>query len=128
MIKCTHILDMDHLDVKHLNSLQSLELYRVRISFDHLLSIAEQNKSTLRSVFVWYVELKSGTWTDVLLGLCQLPQLVSFPVDSAGYAKAGDSSKWTPRLLPKIDDPQEHRDASLSGLKRSGQRRETRLG
>jgi hypothetical protein len=104
-IASTHVLDMDHLDVEHLNRLRSLELSRLKLSRNHLSSIAERNEGTLRSFFLQCVELKSGTWTEVLLGLCRLPRLVSFHLESVGYAKDGDSSKWAPYLLPEIDDP-----------------------
>jgi hypothetical protein len=107
-VTSTHVLDMDRLNVEHLNKLQNLELNRVKILCDRLLSIARQNESTLRSFHLWwYVELKTGTWTDVLLGLCRLPKLVAFHVQSIGYAEGGDSSRYRPGLLPEIDNPRD---------------------
>jgi hypothetical protein len=106
-ISCTHVLNMDTLDATHLYKLRSLELCRVKISHTMLLSIVKQNHETLRSIFLWTVELKSGTWTDVLIQLCLHPHLEAFHMDSCGYSRDGQSSKWSLGLLPPIDDPQD---------------------
>lgn len=67
----------------------------------------ERNHETLRSIFLWTVELKSRTWTNVLIQLCLHPQLEVFHMDSCGYSRDGKSSRWAPGLLPPIDDPQD---------------------
>jgi hypothetical protein len=105
-ISCTHVLDMDVLDLKNLDHLQSLELCRIKISTSRFLSMAQRNRGSLRVIYLWTVQLKSGTWTDILLGLCHLPHLENFHIDSAGYTADGESSNWAPGLLPPIDDPQ----------------------
>lgn len=104
-VSCTHVLNIDALDATNLHKLRSLELTRVKISHTMLLSIMERNHKTLRSIFLWSVELKSGTWTDVLIQLCLHPQLKAFHTDSCGYSRDGESSRWAPRLLPPIDNP-----------------------
>ncbi|TAQ90831.1 hypothetical protein B7494_g873 [Chlorociboria aeruginascens] len=106
-ISCTHVLNMDALDATHLYKLHSLELRRVKISHTMLLSIMERNRKTLRSIFLWSVELKSGTWTDVLIQLCLHPHLEVFHMESCRYARDGQSSRWAPGLLPPIDDPRD---------------------
>jgi hypothetical protein len=72
---CTHVLDINGLASEQLNKLRSLELSQVKVSRDHFLSIMERNESALKSLFLQYVELRSGKWIEVPLGLCRLPQL-----------------------------------------------------
>ncbi|KAF2873216.1 hypothetical protein BDV95DRAFT_376757 [Massariosphaeria phaeospora] len=91
---CTHVLDMDVLDLTNLNKLRVLDICRIKISLSRLQFLVEQNRTSLRVIWLGSVELKTGTWTDALIGLCHLPHLEYFYAGSVGYSSDGESAHW----------------------------------
>ncbi|KAL9123715.1 MAG: hypothetical protein Q9217_006882 [Psora testacea] len=105
-ISATHILDMDMLGICNLRNLRELQLNSVKISQEFLADISSRNLSTLKSVELDQVELKSGTWESMLLEFCVLPHLERFWISSCGYARDGTSQDLAPGLWPPMDDPE----------------------
>ncbi|EPE31610.1 hypothetical protein GLAREA_12366 [Glarea lozoyensis ATCC 20868] len=103
-VTSTHILNMDVLDTTYLQNLRYLELTSVKISHTTLLSMIQQSHEKMNSIWFCEVQLKSGTWKEVLVQLCCFPHLEAFRMDSCGYSTDGRSSKWALRLLPPIDE------------------------
>jgi hypothetical protein len=85
-----HVLNMDALDATHLYKLRILELHRVKISHTMLLSIMERNHETLRSIFLWTVELKSGN-----VDKCAYPTMPSSTFGSFSYGLLRLLKRWT---------------------------------
>lgn len=93
-----HMHDMDIVDTHNLRSLQVLQLTRIKISPKKLAAISSRNVSTLKSIILSDLELKSGLWESVLLDFCALPSLEDFWINWGGYAKDGTSGHLNPRV------------------------------
>ena len=106
-ITATHILDMDVLDTSNLQGLQTLYLSRVKLSSETLTSISSRNASSLKSIELNELELKSGTWESVLTEFCSLSRLECFWIDLCGYAKDGTSAHLSSGLSSPNDDLEE---------------------
>lgn len=106
-IKCTHILDMDLLEITQLYNLRIMVLSDVKISFEKFSRLGEQNISRLRAIGLMRVDLKSGKWEAFLLRLCSFPSLDYFSINSSGYARDGESAQLAPGQLPECNKPQE---------------------
>ncbi|RYP24587.1 hypothetical protein DL767_008587 [Monosporascus sp. MG133] len=90
-IRGSDMLDLDVLRLGNGVSLRHLVLTRVSASAETMLHILEPSRHTLRGVRLTQVELKAGTWHDVLAALATFPLLCYFNVGSGGYSRSGAS-------------------------------------
>ncbi|OJJ32606.1 hypothetical protein ASPWEDRAFT_42624 [Aspergillus wentii DTO 134E9] len=90
-IRSTDVLDLDTLSLSNQDHLQILSLCNVSISSDCLISLLGQCTDTISRIAFNRVELKSGTWQDILCRISQLPSLQYFSIVSSGYSKTGES-------------------------------------
>lgn len=105
-MQSTDSLSLDNLNFRQNTHLHALSLSGIAISHTKLLSLLEQCKATIKRVEFREVELNSGKWQNVLVGLIRLPLLRYFYIDSSGYSLAGESSRFRPLMFPEIDDPE----------------------
>lgn len=103
-ISCTHVLDMDVLSIIHFTQLHVLTLARIEVSMAKLQGLILQNKSTIRALDFYLLELKMGTWQSLFLSSCSLPHLTYLYINSCGYIQSSPHAK---QFLPPMDDPQD---------------------
>lgn len=101
-ICATHILNMDILKIGTLRSLQTLQLMRVKVSWEILAAISNRNVSTLKSINLHQLELKSGTWEAILLAFCSLSRLERFWITACGYSADGTSRNLALGFYPAL--------------------------
>ncbi|KAK7977052.1 hypothetical protein PG996_003122 [Apiospora saccharicola] len=78
------------------------------------------SRDSLESVELREVELRSGTWQQVLESLSEAPRLTSFRMELCGYSMSGLSRALRAPHVPEPDVPTRLRPATGRTLTRSG--------
>ena len=102
-INATHVLDMDLLNTGRFCNLRILELRNLKVSWDRLVAVVENNTETLHAIGLEGIELKSGTWKTSLLKFCSLPQLDYYVMDLCSYSTDGLSAAMVPAAAADLD-------------------------
>ncbi len=108
-IRATHVLDMDLLSTVRFCKLRILELRNLKVSWDSLVAVVDNNTETLRAIDLDGIQLKSGTWKALLLKLCSLPQLDYFAMEACSYSTDGLSAWLIPVAAADMDSAIETR-------------------
>lgn len=108
-IRVTHVLDMDLLNTTRFCKLRILELRNLKISWYNLVAVVDNNMESLRAIDLDGVQLKSGTWSALLLKFCSLPKLDYFAMDACSYSTDGLSAWLVPAAAAEMDSAIETR-------------------
>lgn len=100
--------------------LRYLNLEGVAISSDTLISVMHQSAETMEGVYFWRVELKSGTWLKIILGMGKLPRLTDVILSRCAYSATGTSAH--------LDTTNAFDEAALEWLLRKINRRRIKFG
>lgn len=95
-IQYTKPADIDTLKYHPSIRLRSLYIGGVFISHHVILSLLGQCKETIRFINLSNINLKCGTWHEILLHMCKLPRISWFLVSYCEYLDTGP----TPHLRP----------------------------
>ena len=102
-INATHVLDMDLLDTGRFCNFRILELKNLKVSWNRLVAVVENNTETLHAIGLEGIQLKSGTWKALLLEFCSLPQLDYYVMDLCSYSTDGLSATMIPAAVADLD-------------------------
>ena len=102
-INATHVLDMDLLNTGRFCNLRILELKNLKVSWDRLVAVVENNVETLHAIGLEGIQLKSGTWKALLLKFCSLPLLDYYVMDLCSYSTDGASALMVPTAAADLD-------------------------
>ncbi|KAI5465658.1 hypothetical protein BGZ63DRAFT_420207 [Mariannaea sp. PMI_226] len=100
-------VDLDYAEFPSSIRLRSLYLCGVSISANVLLDLMHHWRDSIRSIELWAVELKTGTWKHVLVNISTLPILIDFIMEFCAYSRGGTSAQLRPRPNNTLHDPHE---------------------
>jgi len=102
-IGSANLLTLHNLDFSSLNRLHTLQIKGAAISCEDILSLMDICSEAMCRIRLNDVQLRSGTWEDVLLRISQLPSVQWFRLSWCGYARDGESSHLIPPLGPSVN-------------------------